>query len=120
MFMIIARQLIERGRVSRAFLGVNLDSKFGPAMAAEVGLPRPVGARVTAITKDSPAEAAKLQVGDVILEFNKIPVEDDAHLVNLVSLTEVGKKISLVIFRNRTAVTVEVEVGDRAKFKPGR
>ena len=42
MFMAVARQLIATGTVTRAFLGVNLDWKFGPAMAAELGLPRPV------------------------------------------------------------------------------
>ena len=32
----------------------------------------------------SPAEAAKLQVGDVVLEFAGVPVDDDDHLINLV------------------------------------
>ena len=79
MFMKIAEQLIETGVVTRAFLGVNLNSKFGPAMAAELGLPRRVGAHISAVTPDSPAEKAQLQVGDVILEFDGAPVEDDAH-----------------------------------------
>jgi len=117
MFMAVGRQLIERGKVTRAFLGVNLDGKFGPAMAAEIGLPFPVGARVTGITKGAPAEAARLQVGDVILEFDRIPVEDDAHLVNLVGMTEVGRKVPLKIFRNRKTVNMEVVVGDRARFE---
>lgn len=116
MFMLVARQLIERGQVSRAFLGVTLDSTFGPAMAAEVGLPQPMGARVTKITPDSPATAAKLQVGDVIIQFNKILVEDDAHLVNMVNLTEVGKEVSLVVFRERESILVKVRVGDRSRF----
>jgi serine protease Do len=45
MFMVVASQLIEHGKVSRAFLGVTLDPAYGPAMAAELGLPRPAGAR---------------------------------------------------------------------------
>jgi serine protease Do len=118
MFMIVGRQLIETGKVTRAFLGVNLNSKFGPAMAAELGLPRPIGAHITSITPNSPAVAANLQVGDVILEFNHTVVENDAHLVNLVSLTPVGKTVSLLIFRDRKPVTVTVEVSDRSKFEP--
>jgi len=116
MFMAVARQLIEKGKVTRAFLGVSLNSKFGPAMAAELGLPGLMGAQVTAITKGSPAEAADIRPGDVILEFNRVRVEDDGHLVNLVALTEVGKKVPVVIFRDRKTFTVEVEVGDRSKF----
>ena len=116
MFMIVGRQLIETGAVARAFLGVNLNSKFGPAMAAELGLPRPIGAHVTGITPGSPAEAAKLQPGDVILEFNRTPIEDDAHLVVLVSLTEIGKNVPVLIFRDRRPMTIMVKVGDRSKF----
>jgi serine protease Do len=118
LFMTVGRQLITTGKVARAFLGVNLNSKFGPATAAEVGLPRPMGAQVTAVTPGSPADAAKLRPGDVILEFNGKPIEDDAHLVNIVSLTEVGKTVPLLVFRDRKPFTVTVEVADRSKFGP--
>jgi len=118
MFMIVGRQLIEHGKVRRAFLGVDLDKDFGPARAAEIGLPRLTGARITKIRTGTSAEAAKLQVGDVILEFNQTRVEDDVHLVNLVSLTEVGKTVSLVIFRDRKPITLTLPVGDRSQFKP--
>jgi len=118
MFMAVARQLVEQGKVRRAFLGVSLDSKFGPAMAAEIGLPVPVGARVTAVTPRTPAESAGIQVGDVIVEFNRVRIEDDAHLVNLVSLTEVGKKVPLVVYRDRKTLAFQVVVGDRSVLNP--
>jgi serine protease Do len=118
MFMVVARQLIETGKMTSAFLGVNLNSKFGPATAAELGLPRPVGAQVTSVTPNSAADAAKIEVGDVILEFNHIAVESDAHLVRLVSLTPIGKSVPLLVYRNRKTFTVMVEVGDRTKFEP--
>ena len=118
MFMAVAGQLIDSGKVTRAFLGVSLDARFGPAMAAEIGLPSPMGARVTAITKDSPAELARLQMGDVIIEIDGVRIEDDAHLVNLVSMIPVGKKVSVVIFREGKTSTISVEVGDRSRFGP--
>jgi serine protease Do len=68
------------------------------------------------ITPNSPAEAAKIQPGDVILEFDDTPIEDEAHLVNLVSLTEIGKAVPVVLFRDRKPMTITVEVGDRSKF----
>jgi len=116
MFMSVATQLIERGVVVRAFMGVNLDSKFGPAAAAELGLPRLMGALVNGVTARSPAAVAGLQIGDVILDFNGVPIENDSHLVNLVSMTEVGKQVPLTLFRNRQAFRVEVMVQDRSKF----
>ncbi len=116
MFMVVAKQLIHNGKVTRAFLGVTLDATFGAAMAAEVGLPRPMGARVTDITPNSPATTAGLQRGDVILEFNGKLVEDDNHLVNLVNLTEIGKEVSLLVWRQRRAILVKTAVADRGRF----
>jgi len=113
MFMIVARQLIAHGKASKAFLGVTLDSNFGPTAAEELGLPRPVGARVIKVAENSPASAADLREGDVILQFNGAPVENDAHLVNLVNLTEVGKQVTLTVYRNRKTITVRAVVGDK-------
>ncbi|MEQ8788207.1 MAG: trypsin-like peptidase domain-containing protein [Pirellulaceae bacterium] len=109
----VARQLIETGRVARAFLGVQLDSRFGPEAAAKVGLPRPIGARVSGVTEDSPAEAAKLQVGDVIVRFDGDYIDDDNHLVNRVSMTPVGKAVDVLIFRDGKPLTLQVQVGER-------
>ncbi len=116
MFMVVTQQLIENGKVARAFLGVTLDQSFGAAAAAELGLPRPLGARVTQVTPNSPAMAAGLQVGDVILQFNSTPVEDDSHLVNMVSLTEIGKDVALTVYRNRKTFLIHTVVGDRSQF----
>ena len=78
MFINVARQLIDTGKVTRAFLGVSLESRYGPAMAAELGLPNPMGTRVLSVIKGTPAEAAGLQAGDVILQIDGERVEDDA------------------------------------------
>ncbi|MGO8747554.1 MAG: S1C family serine protease [Thermoguttaceae bacterium] len=116
MFMLVAKQLVEHGKASRAFLGVKLDTSYGPSLAVEIGLPRPIGARVVEVIKDSPASAANLQVGDVVLQYNGTPVEDEAHLVNLVNLTEIGKEVPLVVYRNRQTVELKVSVADRTNF----
>jgi serine protease Do len=111
MVMVIARQLVERGTVVRGFLGVALDSKFSPAAATSVGLRRPRGARITRVTPGSPAEAARLQAGDVILKFNGVPVDNDTHLINMVTVSEVGKEAPLIIFRDQKLMTIAVKVG---------
>jgi serine protease Do len=113
MVMLIVDQLIENGTVTRAYLGVRLDASFGPEAAAKMGLPRPEGARVTGITKQSPAEAALLRVGDVILTFDGTPIEDDNHLINLVSLTPVNKEVEVHLYRDGRPHTLRVRVGNR-------
>ncbi len=116
MFMFVADQLIEKGKVVRAFLGVHLDSRFGPALAAEVGLPRPLGARVSGVTDHSPAAEAGIQLGDIILEFDHTLVEDAGHLINLVGSTPVGKEVPILLFRDRKTLNIRVLLADRQQF----
>jgi serine protease Do len=120
MAMVVARQLIEHGAVSRAYLGVTLDSKFTQTAASKLGLSRPIGARVVGITDNSPAQVAKLQVDDVILEINNVQIDDDNHLVSMVALTEVGKELPLLIYRNGEPVRLSVKVSSRNKFEKAR
>ncbi|HMC11374.1 MAG TPA: trypsin-like peptidase domain-containing protein [Pirellulaceae bacterium] len=116
MVMVIADQLIERGMVVRAFLGVKLDSTFGPTEAAQLGMARPEGARVSGITRNSPAEQARILVGDVILEFDGIRVEDDMHLINLVSLTPVQKEVEVRLLREGRPLGLRLRVANRAQM----
>jgi serine protease Do len=117
MAMSIARQLVERGTVVRAFLGVRTDSQFTEAIAGKLGLPQLEGCHIISVTPRSPAELARIQPEDVILEFNGTQVEDANHLVNMVSLTEVGKEVPIVIFRSGKTLKLSVKVGDRSSFE---
>ncbi|RIK83025.1 MAG: serine protease [Planctomycetota bacterium] len=109
----VVRQLVEKGRVQRAFLGVNLDARFGVAAAQRLGLNRPLGALVKEIIPRSPADAAKIAAGDVIVRFNETRVDDDTHLVNLVALTPVGSEVPVVVLRDRKEVRLTVKVGEK-------
>ncbi len=117
MVMHIAQELIEHGYVNRAFLGVTLDGQFGPAKAADLGLPAPRGAHVTAVRPGTPAAEVELLPGDVILQFNGVRVEDDAHLINIVGLTKVGHQVPMIIWRQRRVVSLQVAVGQRSEFR---
>ncbi len=118
MAMVIVKQLIDHGSVVRAYLGVRLDSKFTAEDAESTGLTIAGGARVTAITPNSPAAAGGIQIGDVILEFDGMRIEDDSHLINLVSLTPVGKEVALELFREGERQTLKVKVGNRSDIEP--
>jgi serine protease Do len=111
---VVVKQLVENGTVQRAHLGVSLDDKFGPAQAARIGLLRPEGARITAVEPKSPAEVAAIQVGDVILSYNGKHVDDESHLMNLVSLTPIGADVAVVVYRGKQEIAIRVKVGDKA------
>jgi len=118
MVMFVARQLVETGTVSRAYLGVALDKTFTLATAHNLGMTRPVGARVTGITPGSPAEEIGLLPNDIILEFAGNPIEDDDHLVSMVSLTPTNQEVRIRVFRNGQPLSLEVTVASREAFEP--
>jgi serine protease Do len=108
--MSVARQLIDQGSVARALLGVSLDSKYDDTQARELGLPRRIGARVNRVTPKTAAAEIGLQVGDVILVFDGVRIEDDDHLVNQVKLTPVGKRVPLIVLRDGSSVELTAEL----------
>ena len=118
MVMFVARQLVETGTVSRAYLGVALDKTFTLATAHKLGMTRPVGARVTGITPGSPAEEIGLLPNDIILEFAGNPIEDDDHLVSMVSMTPTNQEVRIRVFRNGQPLSLEVTVASREAFEP--
>jgi serine protease Do len=108
----IARQLVEGNVVSRGYLGVTLDSKFNEKQAADLGLHQLMGARVSGVQANTPAQHSDLRVNDVILQFNGVQVENEGHLRGLIKLTEVGKPAELVVFRDGRTLQTSVDVGD--------
>ena len=110
MVTFVAKQLVEHNAVARAQLGVRL-GKFDTATAISVGLQRPRGARISDIIPGSPAEAVKLQPGDVVLEFGGVPVEDDVHLIYLVGMTEPDREVPILILRDQKQYRLNVKLG---------
>jgi len=117
MALFVARQLVRHGKVSHAYLGVRLDNSFGPEMAHQMGLPAERGALVKGVTPGSPAETAGFLPNDLIVRFNEVPVDDDSHLVNLVSMTPVEKLVSVHFWRRNQLLSVDVRLADRGQFE---
>lgn len=107
----VAAQLIEKGVVTRGYLGVQLATALEPAEALRLGLNRVSGALVEIVHPNTPAAAAGLRVGDVILAVEDVPVRDENHLINMVCALPPGQKVKFTVWRERKAVGVEVTVG---------
>ena len=116
MVLDISRQLIEQGKVRRGFLGVSLDSSFTPDRAKELGLESFYGARISGVTPDSPAESARLKVGDVILDFDGVPIQNDSHLVTQVSRSQLGKAVPVTVYRGGRQQQLNVVLKTRDEF----
>jgi serine protease Do len=112
----VVYDLLERGQVQRAYLGVMLDPDFTSDRARELKLDRVRGARITQIYPASPAARAGLLVDDVVLSFDGTDVLDENHLINLVSLTQIGRKVVLVVLRGGQKMSVEVNLSNRQEM----
>ncbi|MFO0922686.1 MAG: trypsin-like peptidase domain-containing protein [Pirellulales bacterium] len=97
--MTVAGQLIDQGQLQRGYLGVQMENAFDTIKANRLGLDHPMGALVKAIKSGSPAEKAGLKVGDVVLEFDGVRIENDGHLVQTVGLTPVGRDVEAIVLR---------------------
>ncbi|MFM9059856.1 MAG: S1C family serine protease [Planctomycetaceae bacterium] len=117
MVRFVARQLVERGSVARGYLGVSLDRDFTQAEAQRLGMVRRVGARIDEVTAESPAAVAGMRRDDVVLEFDGRAVQDDDHLMSLVSTTPADSTVELVIFRDRRRLPLRITVASRASFE---
>jgi S1-C subfamily serine protease len=106
----IAEALVTDHKAPRGYLGVNLDINFNQQRAESLGLGRLVGTRISHIVPKSPAERANLKVDDVILEFNGVRIEQDVHLISLVQLTEIGRRVPLTILRDGKVIHMDVEI----------
>jgi S1-C subfamily serine protease len=108
----IATQLIDKGFVTRGYLGVQLASALEPAEALRLGLDRVSGALVEIVHTNTPAANAGLRVGDVILMIEDVRVRDENHLINVVCALPPGQRVKLTVWRERKPQVVEVVIGE--------
>ena len=113
----IVNDLIDHGEVKRGFLGVSLDSRYSPERGQAAGLDLNYGTRVSAITENSPAETAGFRVGDIILEYNQKRISNDSHLVTEVSLSKIGDKVKIKLFRDGKYLVLDATIENRTTYR---
>ncbi len=115
----VFEQMVAYGKVRRAYLGVELDNNFSDEAAQRLGMSRARGARITRVYshRSSPAILAGLKPDDVILTYNGVEVVDENHLINLVSLSDIGSSVTMEVYRARQKTEKIVQLTDREDFK---
>jgi serine protease Do len=108
--MNVFRQIRDEGSVSRGWLGV-LIQEVNRDLAQSFGLDKPRGALVAEVMMDSPARAAGLKPGDIVLQYEGEPITLSSDLPPMVGRTPVGETATLKVMRNGDIITVEVEIG---------
>jgi serine protease Do len=108
----VARELLEKGSVARGFLGLHLAQTFDPSEALKLGLENANGALVETVYPETPAAAAGVKAGDVILQIDNTSIRNENQLINLISAMPVGQKIRLQVWRSQQVQTIHATIGD--------
>jgi len=105
--MNIEQQLVQHGKVSQGRIGVTIQ-QVSQSLAESFARKNTSDALVSPVEKGSPAAAAGLELGDVILQLNDQPVRDVAQLRAL--LDKSGRRVALLVERDNARIFVPVDV----------
>jgi serine protease Do len=107
----VVKQLKEKGRVVRGWLGVIVQT-VTPELANSFGLEQKEGALVADIDLNGPAAKSGIKKGDIIIAFNGTPIKEMDQLPLLVAQTPVGSRAELSIIRDGKKISKTVEIGE--------
>ena len=108
--MNIVDQIKAKGKASHGWLGVQIQD-VTRELAESFGMKKPQGALVAKIIPGGPAEAAGVQIGDIITEFNGQLIDHSADLPPMVGVTPINNDATLKVIRQGEQRTLHFNVG---------
>jgi S1-C subfamily serine protease len=106
----VADQLLANGKAVHPYLGVSLGD-LTPSIRQQLGAGVDSGAVVLGVDPGSPAAAAGVQPGDVIVRFNDTPIANVADVLGALRTTKPGDQVVLTIVRHGDQPQLKVTVG---------
>ncbi|HHT9154728.1 MAG TPA: trypsin-like peptidase domain-containing protein [Candidatus Tripitaka sp. YC43] len=127
----VGRHLIEKGRVIRGYLGVDLldindesARRLGfpneKEMLVEYGLPSGEGAFVSDVWEDTPASKGGIRPGDVVLAVGTKRIADSDGLQKYVSRLQVEGMAEVTILRDKSPLTLTIKIEEQPENMEGR
>ncbi len=108
----IISRLIEGKKIAYGWLGVTVQN-ITDDLAKYFGLTDKNGVLVAKVLDNAPAAKAGIKEKDIIKQFEGKPINSVKELLGAVGKTEIGRKVKLVLIRDKKEVTVEVQIGER-------
>jgi serine protease Do len=121
-FVNVYNQILDKGRVTRGWLGVNMNTPFAftPEMARFYGVKQSSGVLITGFSDESgrpsetgPAARAGMKPEDVIVEFNGKKIFTVSDLRLAVANTPPGQNVPVKIVRFGEEKNLDVTVAER-------
>ncbi len=112
MVKIIMKDLVEKGKVTRGWLGVVIQD-IDQALAKSFNVTVTEGVLVSDIQDGSPAKEAGFERGDIVIEYDGKSIRDVNHLRNSVAQTEVNKKVKVKVLRDGKEKELTVKIGEQ-------
>ena len=112
----IAQQLIAKGRVDHAYLGIRMTAltpeiKQRLKLESNLNLDGQEGVLIVGIVPNSPAARSGLRAGDVITAIDQKKISTASEVQQAVAKTPVGEQLSLQLVRRGNPLALRVEVG---------
>ena len=107
----ITDQLIEKGKVTRGWLGVSIQN-FSKDMAEALGRDGETGALVANVVVDSPAKKAGFKRNDIILKIDGKEMEDSTEVTRKVGGLLAGSTHDFTIIRDNKIQTLKVTIDE--------
>lgn len=112
----VVKQLIEKGHVSRGYLGAGLQPvRLSQAVQQSLAEKREIGLLILTIAPESPAERAGLLIGDIVLALDGNVLTDTADVQATLDPESVGKTLRVQILRGGKPTEVNVTIGERTR-----
>ena len=105
----IKDELVKHGKVNRGRLGVMIQT-MSPELATSFGLEKNKGALIAQIQKDSAAEKAGLQEGDIVILFDGKSIDNAADLSRAVASARPDTEHKVKVLREGKEAEVKVKL----------
>jgi len=109
--MPVINQLINRGFVARAYMGVNGLTTVDSIVVSQNNLGTDTGVFIGGVVAGSPADKAGLKAKDVIVDVDGVPITTNGQLVQLIQAKSPGTQVNVSIFRGPNQLTIVVTLG---------
>lgn len=108
----IVSRLIEGKKVLYGWLGITVQD-LTDDLVNYFGLADKNGVLVAKVLEDGPAQKSGMKESDIIKKFDNNDINNVRELLNIVGKAEVGRKVKVIVIRDKKEVVLDIQVAER-------